>query len=250
MVDNKDVQVGIVVSNNTGDVYHCAKCKASYMFALQFTKSNGIISCVTMDAPVCPVCQSPVTKEESFTKAWATMLGCYPIEKTYRIWDIDGSLCESIFKNDNSQDQSSLEFQQQLSALPLFNWVLDDFGLVLKGAQRIIFITGRGKHLNEITRSWVSCNLQISKFEIVNVGFIDYEQYVSDKKLKLLDALDKCNETRESERDTIHLLEDDPRIISWDVKIAQEYQGVMVHQVEKGKHFIVYPFEHMALSQK
>jgi hypothetical protein len=77
MTKNEDIQVGIVVSNNDGDVYHCANCKANYMFALQITKGNGVISCVTYDAPICPVCQFPVTREESFTKAWAIALGCY-----------------------------------------------------------------------------------------------------------------------------------------------------------------------------
>lgn len=79
MAKEEDMQVGIIVSNKDADVYHCENCKANYMFALQFTEGNGVISCETMDALVCPVCQSPITKEESFTKSWAIALGCrYP----------------------------------------------------------------------------------------------------------------------------------------------------------------------------
>lgn len=78
MSNESDMQVGIIISNNDGDVYRCEKCKATYMFALKFTAHNGVISCQTMDSPICPVCQSPVTREESFTKGWAIALGCYP----------------------------------------------------------------------------------------------------------------------------------------------------------------------------
>jgi len=156
------------------------------------------------------------------------------------ISDIDGTVCLSIFKNDGSQDQHSSGFQKALFDVPIMAWVINVIK-VFQQARAVIFITGRGVHLNTITTMWVSKNLGINDFRIVNVGFENYQQYLTDKKARLDDAITECVACRLAPLEMIHVLEDDPAILDWLVAKAPELDAFMVHAIKDGKHRIAFP---------
>lgn len=157
------------------------------------------------------------------------------------ISDIDGSLCRSIFANDGSQDQEDPAFQRQLLELPILPWLVH-LPPVFQNATCVIFVTGRGVHLNNITATWITDRLGIHRFTIVNAGFTTYDQYIKDKEVMLAEAIAQSIKARASRGECIHLIEDDPAILAWLVDVvAPGLDGIIVHQVKNGIHSIAYP---------
>lgn len=154
---------------------------------------------------------------------------------------IDGILCPSIFANDRSQDQQSPEFLQQLLAAPVLPWVTEAVSQKFRSARIVIFITGRGVHLNDITATWLRERLGIHSFRIANVNFTTNEQHVNDKIARLEEAISQCAREHASRYECIHVLEDIPAILDWLVGVAADMGIIMVHAIRDGEHQVIYP---------
>lgn len=160
---------------------------------------------------------------------------------TIIISDIDGTLCTSIFTNDGSQDQFDPSFHQALLDLPLLPWVIEKGLKAFQNARCVIFVTGRGIHLNCITATWILDKLGIHSFRMVNCTFTNYSQHVRDKKAYLQETIDQCIKARIRRYEPIHVLEDDPAVLEYLVDIAPGYDGIIIHSIQEGKHSITYP---------
>jgi len=159
------------------------------------------------------------------------------------ISDLDGSLLESIFLNDGSQDQESAEFQDVLLAVPAFPWVNKYKIKLFQQARVVMFVTGRGIHLNPVTTTWIAENLEIKEFQIINVRFTTYKQYIEEKETAIDKIIDEYAQKRESPTEHIHIIEDDPKIIKWLIMHARCIEGIEVHAIlENGNHSIAFPF--------
>ena len=158
------------------------------------------------------------------------------------IADIDGSLVQSIWANDGSSDQHDPAFQAALLALPALDWVLERGLHVFQQARDVMFVTGRGTCINDLTRQWVERELGIHEARIINVEFVNYQQYVADKEAAFDECIQQCIRGRESPLEMIHVIEDDPILIEFLAAMASDLDAVMIHAINKaGEHSIRYP---------
>ena len=120
----------------------------------------------------------------------------------HAIVDIDGCLCESIFKNLGNNDNDKLrndEFERKLASVSPYEWAIahDWFQY-----NKIIVITGRLTDHNHITRGWLSWLFSRSDFELYNTEWDDslptredsYEDYVLKKADKILSEMVRLEE--------------------------------------------------------
>jgi len=154
---------------------------------------------------------------------------------------IDGVLCPSIFASDGNQDRHSSEFQKQLLAVLAFPWVTEAVCSVFRTARIVIFISGRGVYLNDITTTWVRERLGIHSFYIVNAG-LTTEDRDPDAKIASFDkAICQCVRARKAPHEQIHVLEDDPVNLDKLLEMARDLADVVVYEVRDGKGCIVCP---------
>jgi hypothetical protein len=155
--------------------------------------------------------------------------------------DIDGTI--RLFEKQKwSCNRRSPAFGNYLLHLPVLPWIEDIGRRAFSKARTIIFVTGGDVYLNDVNQQWLSENLDIVKAWIVNVPFVNHEQYVNDKERDLETCITECIKNRASRFEMIHVIEDDPLLLEFLVAVACELDAVMVHAISpEGKHSIRYP---------
>lgn len=159
---------------------------------------------------------------------------------TILISDIDNSLCPQDMTMWTPGTNKTKAFAEYILALPTLPWITERIIQTFQQATTVIFVTGRGMHLNVTTALWVQRNLGIEDFRIVNTSYINAGQYVADKEAALETCILDCVQGR-MPLEMIHVIEDDTTILDFLVAMASGIDAIMIHQIKDGTHSIRYP---------
>jgi hypothetical protein len=146
---------------------------------------------------------------------------------TIMISDIDNTLCPQDMTRWHVDTNRTKAFAEHVLGLLPFDWVVERGIAAFKQAREVIFVTGRGIHLNVTTALWVQRNLGIDDFRIVNTPYHDAAQYVADKEAALETCITECVQGR-IPCEMIHVIEDDPVILDFLVAMANGIDAIIV----------------------
>lgn len=121
------------------------------------------------------------------------------------LFDIDGSICDSPYPNNNSSKYLTPEFGLLLEQAQVCSWVRDSGLSILGEIEGCAYITGRPVEWFEVTRAWLERN-KFPSGVLLCMGFKGRASYVREK-LQLFQQ-----HAREHEKTII--VEDDVEVIN------------------------------------
>jgi hypothetical protein len=142
------------------------------------------------------------------------------------ILDIDGTMCESLFNNEQEQ-KNTKEFLKKLANVKPYPIVRSEIQPLVSRADYVRVITGRQQFMIPITTRWLTKVLKSNDYDLITKPFKDYTQYIKDKKQSISDAIDYFEQVGCS----VIIYEDDEKITRW---IKDQYYHVTLHKVTKG----------------
>ena len=155
----------------------------------------------------------------------------------HAIVDIDGCLCESIFKNLGHNDNDKLknkEFEEKLAGVKPYDWAVKHDWSKYK---KISVVTGRLETHNHVTGTWLT-KLFGRDFELYNTEWNDklptrkdsYDDYVRRKSIKIFDEMVRMFNDK---TDKFDIFEDDKNVLK-ELE-DQEWFEVDYYHVIEGK---------------
>jgi hypothetical protein len=106
-----------------------------------------------------------------------SVLAC-DIEPILGILDIDGSIMNDYFHDPAYHDQEE-KLRAALEQAEPYSWMAS-IGLFDKLTE-VTFVTGRKHHQYELTVKWIRDKLNVCKFDVHTVHYINHEKYILDK---------------------------------------------------------------------